>query len=141
MAEKKFGRLSSIKDKAASHIPSMDKKEVKEKAQKAGEAIGNRAMEIKGSAMAMKEDITEKINELDRMLESSITEYNDAYTLMNDKGIQLFIERSRAVDSIGFVETLINSIANRPKSFEAEFEEINTNRDSFLNSCDFGKRE
>ena len=91
--------------------------------------------------MAVKDDITDKLTELDRMLETSITEYNDAYTLMNDKGVQLFIERTRSVDTIGFVETLINSIANRPKAFDADFEEIETNRDSFLNSCDFGERE
>ena len=141
MSEKKLIGLTSLKEKAASRIASMDKVDVKEKAQKAGEAIGSKALELKESAIAKKEDITEKLTELDRMLESSITEYNDAYTLMNDKGVQLFIERSRAVDTIGFVEVLINSIANRPKSFDSEFEEIRTNRDSFLGSCDFGERE
>ena len=141
MDEKKKFDFSSLKDKVGSRVAAMDKFDVKEKAQKAGEVVGGKAAEIKDSAMAMKEDITDKLQELDRMLESSITEYNDAYTLMNDKGVQLFVERTRAVDSIGFVETLINSIANRPKSFDAEFEEIKTNRDTFLNSCDFGERE
>lgn len=75
------------------------------------------------------------------MLESSITEYNDAFTLMNDKGVQLFVERTRAVDTIGFVEALVNSIANRPKSFDTDFDEIRADRDSFLNTCDFGERE
>ena len=55
--------------------------------------------------------------------------------------MQLFGERNRAVDTIGFVENLINSIANRPKSFDADFEEIETSRDTFLNSCDFSQRE
>ena len=141
MAEKKKVNLSSIKEKAVSRLQAIDTAEMREKAQKAGEAIGNKAMEIKESAVAMKDDIEEKLTELDRMLESSITEYNNAYTLMNDKGVQLFIERNRAVDSIGFVEALINSIANRPKSFDAEFEEIKTNRDSFLSTCDFGEKE
>ena len=77
---------------------------------RAGEIIGGKAQEIKDSALAMKEDIAEKLTELDRMLESSITEYNDAYTLMNDKGVQLFVERTRAVDTIAFVENLVNSI-------------------------------
>lgn len=133
--------LASLKEKAAARMASIDAADVREKAQKAGEAISGKAMEIKDSAMAKKEDITEKLTELDRMLEASITEYNDAYTLMNDKGVQLFIERSRAVDTIGFVEKLINSIANRSKSFDAEFEEIKSDRDSFLSSCDFGERE
>ncbi len=91
--------------------------------------------------MEKKDDIQEKLTELDRMLESSVTEYNDAFTLMNDKGMQLFIERTRAVDSINFVEKLINSIANHPKEFDVDFEEIKTERDSFLNASDFGERE
>ena len=142
MSDKKktFG-LSSLKKMAVDGLASIDKDEVKEKVQKAGEALGGKAEEIKSSAMAAKDDITEKLTELDRMLESSITEYNDAYTLMNDKGVQLLMERNRAVDTIGFVETLVNSIANRPKSFDSDFEEIKTDRDIFLNSCDFGERE
>ena len=89
----------------------------------------------------MKEDIAEKLTELDRMLESSITEYNDAYTLMNDKGVRLFVERTRAVDTINLVENLVNSIANRPKSFDSDFQEINSDRSVFINSCEFGKKE
>ena len=141
MAEKAKLNLKFLKDAAAKGTASIDLEAAKEKAARAGEIIGEKALEIKDSALAMKEDLTEKLTELDRMLESSITEYNDAYTLMNDKGVQLFVERTRAVDMIGFVESLVNSIANRPKSFDAEFEEIRLERDSFLNICDFGQRE
>ncbi len=141
MPEKNKISLRSIKDAAVKSASSVDLETAKEKAARAGEIIGGKAQEIKDSALAMKDDITEKLTELDRMLESSITEYNDAYTLMNDKGLQLFVERTRAVDSISFVESLVNSIANRPKSFDAEFEEIRLERDSFLNTCDFGQRE
>ena len=141
MAEKSKISLRSIKDAAVKSASSIDLETAKEKAVRAGEIIGGKAQEIKDSVLAMKEDIAEKLTELDRMLESSITEYNDAYTLMNDKGLQLFVERTRAVDTIGFVESLVNSIANRPKSFDAEFEEIRLERDSFLNTCDFGQRE
>ena len=141
MAKKNKINLRSIKDAAVKSASSIDFEAAKEKAARAGEIIGGKAQEIKDSARAMKDDITEKLTELDRMLESSITEYNDAYTLMNDKGLQLFVERTRAVDTIGFIESLVNSIANRPKSFDAEFEEIRLERDSFLNTCDFGERE
>ena len=134
MIDKKKASLSAFKEKTAGRLPSLDKVDVKGKALKAGEAIGGKAMEIKESAMAKKEDITEKLTELDRMLESSITQYNDAYTLMNDRGVQLFIERTRSVDMIGLVEVLVNSIANRPKSFDSEFDEIRT-------TCDFGERQ
>ena len=140
MDENKKG-LIGLKNKVGRFVPSIDKDQIKEGAQKAGATLGKKAVEVKDSAMAIKDDISDKLTELDRMLASSITEYNDAYTLMNDKGVQLFIERTRSVDTISFVEGLINSIANRPKSFEAEFEEIKTSRDKFLDSCYFGERE
>ena len=141
MDSKKKLDLSTIKDIAATKIPSIDMSGMKDTAQKAGDFLSEKAIDVKDSAMTVKDDITDKLTELDRMLESSITEYNDAYTLMNDKGLQLFIERSRALDSIGFVEELVNSIANRPKSFEADFEEIKMERESFQNAADFGERE
>lgn len=141
MADKPKIGFKDLKNLAKKGIEAIDIDAAKGKAMMAGEFVGGKAVEIKDSAMAMKDDIKDKLTELDRMLESSITEYNDAYTLMNDKGIQLFLERNRAVDTIAFVENLINSIANRPKSFDAEFEEIDTNRDKFLGSCDFGQRE
>lgn len=141
MAENRKFSIRGLKDMAVKSVGAIDLDAAKEKAQKAGEAIGGKAQEIKDSAMAMKDDISEKLTELDRMLESSITEYNDVYTLMNDKGIQLFMERTRAVDTIAFVEGLINSIANRPKSFDADFEEIDVCRDTFLNCSNFGERE
>lgn len=141
MTDKKKISLQSIKNAAVKSASAIDLEAAKEKAAKAGEIISGKAVEIRDSAMAMKDDIAEKLTELDRMLESSVTEYNDAYTLMSDKGVQLFIERTRAVDMIGFVESLVNSIANRPKAFDAEFEEIRLERDSFLSLQDFGQRE
>lgn len=141
MAEKGKVDLRSLKDMVKKGTASIDIDAAKKTVLKTSEIIGGKAVEIKDSAMAMKDDITEKLNELDRMLEGAITEYNDAYTLMNDKGVQLFLERNRAVDSIGFVENLVNSIANRPKSFDTEFEEIRVNRDKFRDNCDFSQRE
>ena len=133
--------FKALKDKAFKTASSIDVGAIKEKAVKAGDMIGDKAMDIKDSAVSVKEDITEKITELDRMLESSITEYNNAYTLMNDKGVQLFMERTRATDTISLVEILVNSIANRPKSFDKEFDEIRTNRNNFITACEFGERE
>ncbi len=119
----------------------LDMSKIKDKAAQAGEVIADKANDVKESALATKEDIKEKLTELDRMLEDSIYEYNDAYTLMNDKGIQLYVERKRGNDLISFVEDLVNSIANTPKNFAAEFHEINTHRNIFLDSCDFADRE
>ena len=133
--------FQALKNKAMKNAPSIDVGAIKEKAVKAGDIIGDKAMGIKDSAVSVKEDITEKITELDRMLEGAITEYNDAFTLMNDKGVQLFMERNRATDTIALVETLVNSIANRPKSFDKEFDEIRLNRNNFKSACEFGERE
>ena len=141
MADKKKISIKSIKDFAAQKAPNIDLEALKENAAKAGDAMNERASELKNSAMAIKEDVANKLNELDRMLEESITEYNDAYTQMNDKGIQLFNERGRSTDTIEFVEALVNSIANKPKSFEADFEEIETNRENFQGTLDFSQRE
>lgn len=95
---------------------------IKEKALQAGNTISDKAAEIKTKAVETKEEIGDKLTELDRMLETLITECNDTYTLMNDKGVRLYIERSKAVDTISFTEELVDSIANRAKSFDAEFE-------------------
>ena len=133
--------FKALKNKAIKNTPSIDVGAIKKKAVKAGDMLGDKAMDIKESAVSVKEDITDKITELDRMLELSITEYNDAYTLMNDKGVQLFMERNRATDTITLVETLVNSIANRPKSFDKEFDEIRMNRNTFISACEFGERE
>ena len=141
MDEKKKFSVKSLKDATINSIKQIDVEGAKDKAKKAGELIGKKAVEVKDSAVAIRDDIEEKITELDRMLASSITEYNDAYTLMNDKGVQLFVERSRAVDSIGFVEDLVNSIANHPSSFDAEFEQIESYRRNFISTCEFGQRE
>lgn len=118
-----------------------DSKKAGEDLRKAGTAISEKANEVKKTAVDVKEYITNKLTELDRMLESSITEYNDAYTLMNDKGMQLYIERCRAIDAINNVEHLVNSIANHPKSFDTDFEEINTSRKQFTDACEFAERE
>lgn len=140
MSENSKKGIQIIKSAVAKGAAAVDMDAVKEKALKASETIGGKAQEIKESAIGLKDDIADKLTELDRMLEGSITEYNDVYTLMNDKGVQLFLERSRAVDTIGFVETLINSIANHPKSFDADFQEIVMQRDSFMDTCAFGER-
>ena len=141
MADKKKISIKSLKDFASQKAASVDLQTLKENAVKAGDAMNERAGELKNSAMAIKDDVANKLNELDRMLEESITEYNDAYTLMNDKGLQLFNERERATDTMSFVEALVNSIANKPKSFEADFEEIKTNREKFQGTVDFSQRE
>lgn len=141
MAEKEKKYFGGLIQAAKKSIDSIDVEALKEKASGATDSIMEKAGEMRDAAVAAKDEIADKLTELDRMLEGVVTEYNDAYTIMNDKGIQLFVERTRAVDSISFVEALVNSIANRPKSFDAEFEEIKTDRKQFTDSCEFADRE
>lgn len=141
MAEKEKNPFGGLKLAAQKGLASIDMEALKGKAAEATEILKDKAVEVKDAAVAAKDEIADKLTELDRMLQSVVTEYNDAYTLMNDKGVQLFVERSRAVDTISFAESVVNSIANRPKSFDAEFEEIHINRKKFTDSCDFANRE
>ena len=133
--------LSDMADLAKKGISNIDVDAIKGSAVKAGNVLSAKATDIKDKAIETKSDIEAKLTELDRMLEQSITDYNDAYTLMNDKGVRLFVERSRSIDLIAFVENLVNSIANKPKTFDTDFEEIDTHRDKFLDSCEFADRE
>ena len=133
--------FSNLKATAQKGLSTIDVEAIKNKATEATSTLVEKASELKDAALDVKDDIAAKLTELDRMLQVSITEYNDAYTLMNDKGVQLYIERCRSLDSISFVESLVNSIANRPKSFDAEFEEISVHRKKFTESRDFADRE
>lgn len=135
------GTLENVKvvDKDGNTL--IDMASAKDKVQIAGGFINEKAVAVKDAALETKEDIDSKLYELDRMLEQAVTDYNDAYTQMSDKGLRLFVERCRAADTITNVENLINSIANHPKSFDTDFEEININRSNFKDSCDFADKE
>ena len=122
-------------------IVSVNMGALKDRASQAGDFLSEKAVAVKDAAIETKEDIDNKLKELDHMLEQVVTDYNDAYTLMSDKGLQLYIERCRAADVITNVENLVNSIANRPKAFDSEFEEITIAKERFTECCDFADRE
>ncbi len=84
---------------------------------------------------------TEPKVKLDKTLRKAIDQYNDAYTTLKDNGDTLYRERTRALDLVIHIEDLVNSIANHPKSFNAEMEEIKTNKEQFISACDFAKQE
>ena len=141
MAEKGNNTLAGLKTMAQKGLANIDTDAIREKAEDATVKMKSKASDAKDKVVDVKDDIADKLTKLDRMLEDSVTEYNDAYTLMNDKGVKLFVERSRAVDSISFVEGFVNSIANKPKSFDADFKEIMSDRKQFTEACDFAERE
>lgn len=133
--------LSDLKASAQKGLSAIDVDAIKDKAAEATSIMVDKAGKLKDTAIDVRDDIASKLTELDRMLQESVTEYNDAYTIMNDKGVQLYIERCRSLDSLSFVESLVNSIANRPKSFDAEFEKISISRKKFTESRNFADRE
>ena len=141
MAEKGNNTLAGLKTMAQKGLANIDTDAIREKAEDATVKMKSKASDAKDKVVDVKDDIADKLTKLDRMLEDSVTEYNDAYTLMNDKGVKLFVERIRAVDSISFVEGFVNSIANKPKSFDADFKEIMSDRKQFTEACDFAERE
>ena len=109
------------------------------------EAIANAA----GSAFAAaQEAATDAKQKIDEMIddgadeyEAAIVAYNAAYTDMNDRGMQLLRLRERSVDVISFAETLVNSIANTPKSFAVDFEEIAIQRKEFTTAIEYSSQE
>ncbi|GAB1476449.1 hypothetical protein MASR2M70_12830 [Bacillota bacterium] len=98
---------------------------------------------VKGKLIRTEKDKEEKENKLnlDELLKESIDEYNAVYTEISDNGMKLFTERQRSVDMIINIERLINSIANKPKSFDTDFAEITTKRQEFQGACDFAEKE
>ncbi|WP_336087325.1 hypothetical protein [Nocardia sp. SSK8] len=71
----------------------------------------------------------------------AVAEYNGVFTAMADKGLSLLRQRERSTDLIELVEHLVNSIANTPKSFDTDFDEIAVHRKQFLNAEDFAQHE
>ena len=105
------------------------------------DSIKDRAADVKGAVEDKKEELELKLKELDIQLEQSINEYNEEYSRMNDEGLNLYIQRTRAVDVIDNVTELVGSIANSPKSFDSDFEEISKNKMVFKGAEAFAEKE
>ena len=108
------------------------------KSAKKADSVGKKTKPTKNNEEAQDNNSRAKLNE---KLQCVIDQYNEAYTIMNDKGATLYMERTRAVDLIVHVENLINSIANHPKEFDTEIAEIKIHRETFTGVCEFAKAE
>lgn len=109
------------------------------------EALGHAAESAFAAAQTAAEDAKQKIDELKDdgadEYEAAVIAYNAAYTDMNDRGVMLHKQRERAVDVISFSEKLVSSIANKPKTFEVSFEEIEALRKEFTGAEEYATRE
>lgn len=103
------------------------------------EKIGSQLDDMKAQR---KQNATEKeaAKEPDQY-EQAVIDYNDAYMKLNDSGMQLLGQRERTMDLLDLIESLVNSIARTPKSFEADFVEIKTHRQDFSSLAKFAENE
>jgi hypothetical protein len=96
--------------------------------------VGN----VKVAAKGRVEKLTEKKPD---PYEVAVAEYNAVFTAMADRGLSLLRQRERSTDLIELIEHLVNSIANTPKSFDTDFEEIEVHRQRFLHAEEFAQKE
>jgi hypothetical protein len=102
----------------------------------------NQRIEQTGDLQAADAGIGEKFNaKKPDSYESAIAAYNGAFTAMNDKGFSLLRQRERSTDLIGLVELLVNSVANTPKSFKTDFDEIDVHQAQFLAAEEFARND
>lgn len=71
----------------------------------------------------------------------AIVDYNGAFTAMNDQGLSLLRQRERSTDLIELIEMLVNSIANTPKSFKTDFDEVEIHKAQFLEAEEFARKD
>lgn len=130
MKNKVLGAAGAVKGLAKNNLDKIDVDMIKD-------SVNN----IREKANDTKDAVSDKIHELDIMLEDAIVDYNTEFTKLNDAGMNLYIQRSVAVEVVENVETLVNSIANVPKEFVSDFEEVKVSRESFRNAEAFAKDE
>ncbi len=73
--------------------------------------------------------------------ELAVIEYNQTYTDLESGGIELYQSRLRSIDLLDLVTDLVNSIANTPKSFVEDIEEVSHRKRSFKESESFAREE
>lgn len=73
--------------------------------------------------------------------ELAVIEYNRAYSGLESEGTWLYQSRLRSSDLLGLVTDLVNSVANTPKSFAGDVEEISCSRQDFREAEAFAHEE
>lgn len=73
--------------------------------------------------------------------ELAVIEYNQTYTDLESGGIELYQSRLRSIDLLDLVTDLVSSIANTPKSFVEDIEEVSHKKRSFKESELFAREE
>jgi hypothetical protein len=124
----------------------------KEGIAKTTEGIGKVAENIRKATRAASTHVADQASNAKKKIEElsvkapdpydeAVAEYNGVFTAMNDKGVSLLRQRERSTDLIELVEMLVNSIANAPKSFATDFDEIVLHKKEFLQSEEFARKD
>lgn len=71
--------------------------------------------------------------------EKAVGKYNSAYHQMEKLGNELHKTRNNCVPLICEVESLVNSIANRPKEFEKKISDIRAEREKFRETLEYAE--
>lgn len=83
----------------------------------------------------------EKDLKVDIQLKNAIDQYNIQYVEFNEAGTKLMFQREKASELITYIESLINSIANHPKTFDTDFDEIKANKATFKEAIEYANEE
>lgn len=73
--------------------------------------------------------------------ELAVIDYNQTFTDMESEGVLLYQARLRSADLLDLVTDLVNSIANTPKSFAEDIEEISCEKKIFKDAETFALEE
>lgn len=99
------------------------------------------SMHVVDQAGNAKKKVEEMTTKAPDHYDEAVAEYNGVFTAMSDKGVSLLRQRERSTDLIELVEMLVNSIANTPKRFETDVDEIVLNKKEFLQSEEFARKD
>lgn len=139
------GRKLAETTQAATELAGETQRAAKQTAESAAEYADAAGRKLLGQAGGLKDAAVDTVENLTSKkpdpYEEAIAEYNGAFTAMNDKGLFVLRQRERSTDLIELVESLVNSIANTPKSFETDFNEIDVHKAQFQGAEEFAQRD
>lgn len=110
-------------------------------ANQTGRAIENIAGKVGEIADGVKQSVENARAKEPDEYELAVIDYDQTYTDLESGGIELYQSRLRSIDLLDLVTDLVNSIANTPKSFVEDIEEVSHKKRSFKESEAFAREE
>lgn len=110
-------------------------------ANQTGRAIENIAGKVGEIADGVRQGVENARAKEPDEYELAVIDYDQTYTDLESGGIELYQSRLRSIDLLDLVTDLVNSIANTPKSFVEDIEEVSHKKRSFKESEAFVREE